>query len=96
MGRSSRHQRWQYVPYRLEVLRETVSDIPDDEMRAILGGSAAALYGGDMSFLQTIADQVGFTPNQVSTPLPRDELPADPNFHIMFARPTNVFTGAEG
>ena len=33
---------------------------------------------------------------QVSAALPRDELPADPNFHIMFARPTNVFTGAEG
>jgi hypothetical protein len=40
--------------------------------------------------------RVGYTPQQVSTPLPRDEFPTDPNFHIMFARPTSVFTGAEG
>ncbi len=84
------------VPYTLEVLRETVSDIPDDELRTILAGSAAKLYGGDLPFLESISDRVGFTPEQVSTPLPRDELPDDPNFHIMFARPTNVFTGAEG
>jgi predicted TIM-barrel fold metal-dependent hydrolase len=84
------------VPYTLEVLRETVTDIPDDELRAILAGNAAALYGGDMTFLQGVADRIGFTPEQVATPTPRDELPADPNFHIMFARPTNVFTGAEG
>jgi predicted TIM-barrel fold metal-dependent hydrolase len=83
------------VPYTLEVLRETVSEIPDAELRAILAGSAASLYGGDMAFLRSIADEVGFTPEQVSTPLTRSELPTDPNFHIMFARPTNVFTGAE-
>ena len=81
------------VPYTLEVLRESVNDIPDVELRSILAGNAAKLYGGDIAFLQTIADRVGFTPEQVSTPLPRDEMPADPNFHIMFARPTNVFTG---
>jgi predicted TIM-barrel fold metal-dependent hydrolase len=84
------------VPYTLQALRATVSAIPDVELRAILAENASRLYGGDMAFLQSIADEVGFTPEQVSTPLEPSELPADPNFHIMFARPTTAFTGAEG
>jgi predicted TIM-barrel fold metal-dependent hydrolase len=84
------------VPNTLSVLRETVSDVPDDELRSIFAGNAAALYGADLDFLQTIADRVGFTPEQVSAPLAPDEMPDDPNFRMMFARPTSVFTGAEG
>jgi hypothetical protein len=45
------------------------------EVRAILGGNAAKLYDFDLGKLQPIADRVGPTPEEVATPLPKEEIP---------------------
>ena len=68
------------VPYTLDVLRATIADLPEADVRRMLGGNAAKLYGADLTFLQTIADRVGFTPAQLRAPLGPDEIPSDPNF----------------
>jgi hypothetical protein len=83
------------VPYTLKALRATVAEIPEDELREIFAGTAAAVYGADMARLQEIADRVGFTPEQVAKPLGRDEIPDDPNFMMMFVAPTTVFGGKD-
>lgn len=72
------------VPYTLEVLRATVSSVPEDELRTMFADNAAEVYGADLAMLQPIADRVGFTPEQVATPLQPDEVPDDPNFQMMF------------
>jgi predicted TIM-barrel fold metal-dependent hydrolase len=68
------------VPYTLEVLRATLGAVPEPEVRQLLGGTAAEVYGADLAFLQPIADRVGFTPAQVAEPLRPEEIPSDPNF----------------
>lgn len=73
------------VPYTLEVLRATMSELPESEVRQLLAGTAAEVYGADLTFLQSIADQVGFTPAQVREPLAPEEFPSDPNFHAYLA-----------
>ncbi len=79
------------VPYTLQVLRATLSGVPDDERRELLGGTAAALYGADLESLQAIADEVGFTPAQLAAPLTPDEIPDDPNFRpYLGARPLSA------
>ena len=82
------------VPYTLQVLRATLSGVPDDERRELLGGTAAALYGADLEALQVIADEVGYTPAQVAAPLTPDEIPDDPNFRpYLGARPLSADRG---
>jgi predicted TIM-barrel fold metal-dependent hydrolase len=48
-------------PTSVEQLRHTFDllDVPKDDIRKILGGNAARLYGFDLDVLQTIADRVG-------------------------------------
>ena len=46
-------------PNTQKALRETFSDYPEHEIRAILGGNAARVYGFDTAALQTIADEIG-------------------------------------
>jgi predicted TIM-barrel fold metal-dependent hydrolase len=46
-------------PDTLKALRETFADYPEGEIRAILGGNAAAVYGFDTRALQKIADEIG-------------------------------------
>ena len=54
------------APFTLEHLRQVFSDRPEDEVRAILGGSAAAFYGFDLDALQPLAARVGPTPAEVA------------------------------
>jgi predicted TIM-barrel fold metal-dependent hydrolase len=68
------------APYTMKVLRGTLSSAPHDEIRQILSGSAAALYGADLDQLQRVADEVGPTVEEIATPLQPDEIPSDPNF----------------
>ena len=74
------------VPYTLKVLRGTLAGFPEDELRQLLAGNAAAFYGADLDFLQTIADEVGPTVAEVDVPLSDDELPEDPNFAMLLER----------
>jgi predicted TIM-barrel fold metal-dependent hydrolase len=46
-------------PNTRKALRETFADYPEDEIRAILGGNAARVYGFDTAALQRIADEIG-------------------------------------
>jgi hypothetical protein len=72
------------VPETLKVLRATVSEVPEDELRRMFAGNAAALYGAHLDELQAVADRIGFTPAQVASPLGEDEVPDNPNFRMMF------------
>lgn len=64
-------------------LRGTLAGYPEDEIRQLLAGNAAEFYGADLEFLQTIADRVGPTVDEVNTPLEPDEKPQDPNFAML-------------
>lgn len=62
-------------PYSRENMRFAFSDLPEREVRMLLGENAAALYGFDLDALRTDAAAIGITPEQVRVPL--DEIPAD-------------------
>jgi predicted TIM-barrel fold metal-dependent hydrolase len=68
------------APHTALALRGSLSSCTEDEVRQILAGSAAAVYGADLEFLRGIADRVGPTVDEIATPLRPDEWPADPNF----------------
>ena len=46
-------------PNTMKALHETFGDYPEDEIRAMLGGNAARVYGFDTRALQAIADEIG-------------------------------------
>ena len=56
-------------PFTREVLRATFADVPEAEVRAILGGNAAELYGFDLDALQPLVDRIGPTVAEVAVPL---------------------------
>ena len=56
-------------PYTRESLRLSFSDVPEDELRPILGGNAARIYGFDLECLQPIADRVGPSVDEIAAPL---------------------------
>ena len=62
-------------PYSRENMRFAFSDVPEEEVRMMLGENAAALYGFDLEALRERAAGVGITPDLVREPL--DEIPAD-------------------
>jgi predicted TIM-barrel fold metal-dependent hydrolase len=46
-------------PHTMASLRETFSRVPDDELRAMLGGTAAKVFGFDTQRLEEIAQKIG-------------------------------------
>jgi predicted TIM-barrel fold metal-dependent hydrolase len=56
-------------PYTRENLRARFSDAPEAEMRKILAGNAAKMYGFDLDALAPIAAQFGPTVEEVATPI---------------------------
>jgi predicted TIM-barrel fold metal-dependent hydrolase len=46
-------------PNTMKALTETFGAYPEDEIRAMLGGNAAKVYGFDTRALQPIADEIG-------------------------------------
>jgi predicted TIM-barrel fold metal-dependent hydrolase len=56
-------------PYSMEAIRNTLHDVPADEVRLILGENAARVYGFDLAKLRPIAERVGPTVKEVATPL---------------------------
>jgi len=64
-------------PYTRPSLRHTLHDVPEPEVRAILGENAARLYGFDLAKLAPLAERFGPTPAEVATPLPADAIPRD-------------------
>lgn len=60
-------------PYTRENLRARFHDAPEAEMRQILAGNAAAMYGFDLDALAPLAARVGPRVDEVATPI--DEVP---------------------
>jgi predicted TIM-barrel fold metal-dependent hydrolase len=69
-------------PYSRELLRRSFAAADPAEMRQVLAGNAADLYGFDLAALDAIAATVGPTHAEIAEPL--DAIPADatsPGFH---------------
>ena len=64
-------------PYTREHLRQRFADAGEDEVRAIVAGNAAKLYGFDLDKLAPYAAEFGPTVDELSRPL--TELPDQPN-----------------
>ena len=64
-------------PYTREHLRQLFHDAPEGEMRTLLSGNAATLYGFDLARLAPLAARFGPTVSEISKPL--DALPENPN-----------------
>jgi hypothetical protein len=56
-------------------MRFAFADVPEDEVRMMLGENAAALYGFDLDALRSRAEKIAITPSVVREPL--EEIPAD-------------------
>jgi predicted TIM-barrel fold metal-dependent hydrolase len=76
-------------PYARLAYRRNFAGLPEDEVRLMLGSTAANVYGFDLDVLQPVADRVGPTVDEVNTPLRKDEVPRYPDQSVC---PT--FTGA--
>jgi predicted TIM-barrel fold metal-dependent hydrolase len=70
-------------PYTREHLRQVFHGVEESEMRRILAGNAAALYGFDLVKLEPLAAQYGPTVEELAHPL--DELPEHPNAALLRA-----------
>lgn len=62
-------------PYSRENMRFAFADVPEEDVRMMLGENAAALYGFDIEALRDRAAEVAITPSLVKEPLL--EIPAD-------------------
>lgn len=61
-------------PYTREHLRSRFSSLEPTELRRLLGGNAADLYGFDLDALAPLAAEIGPTVDEVATPI--DEVPS--------------------
>ena len=71
-------------PFTREHLRQVTQDVPDDELRRILGENAAKLYDFDLDALAPLAAQYGPTIEELRQPL--TELPENPNQALILAQ----------
>jgi predicted TIM-barrel fold metal-dependent hydrolase len=71
-------------PFTREHLRQVTQDVPDDELRRILGENAAKLYDFDLEALAPLAQQYGPTLDELRRPL--TELPEHPNQALILAQ----------
>ncbi len=62
-------------PYTRLALRLLFSDVPESEVRAMTSENAANVYGCDLTVLQSIANRIGPTVEEVATPVVSEELP---------------------
>lgn len=63
------------APYTREALRHTFSCVPSDEVAAMVGRNAAAVYGFDLECLAPLVNRIGPTVAEVAEPLAA--VPAD-------------------
>jgi predicted TIM-barrel fold metal-dependent hydrolase len=68
-------------PHSKIALRLNFSDVPEAEVRQMTSENAADLYGFDLPFLQTIADEIGPTVEEVATPVSPEEVPRSTMCH---------------
>jgi predicted TIM-barrel fold metal-dependent hydrolase len=65
-------------PYTREALRLQFADMDRDDIYRLTCGSAAEVFGFDLKLLQTVADRVGPTIGELTTPLSESERPRFP------------------
>lgn len=83
------------APVHREILRHVFGGLPEPDVRAMLGANATRLYGFDGDLLQSVADQVGPTVEDLATPLALDDIPE--TFSWSLARPVPLAAaGAPG
>jgi hypothetical protein len=73
------------APVHRETLRYIFGGIPEDELRPILGGNAVDLWGFDAALLQSVADRVGPTVEDLATRLELADI--EDTFSWSLARP---------
>ena len=56
-------------PYSREAMRLAHAELPEDEVRALLGGNTAKFYGFDLDKLAPLAARVAVMPKDVAQPL---------------------------
>ena len=66
-------------PHTLEALRLNFAGLPEDEVRQMTSLTAIKLYRFDADALQSIADRIGPSPDQMAAPLSISDLPAEAN-----------------
>jgi predicted TIM-barrel fold metal-dependent hydrolase len=64
------------APYVLEGLRLGFQSASEDVVRRITSLNSAEVYNLDLDLLQTVADRIGPTPEQVATPLSAEDIPS--------------------
>lgn len=64
-------------PYSVHHLRLAFADVPEHEVRAMVGENAARVYGFDLDALAPLADELGPSPADVATPLAPSDIPAE-------------------
>jgi predicted TIM-barrel fold metal-dependent hydrolase len=62
-------------PHTREAMRHVFHAMDEAEVRAMLGGNAAALYGFDLAKLSDVVARIGPTPEELRVPLAEDEFP---------------------
>jgi len=62
-------------PYTRLSLRHTFHAIDEADVRKMVGGNAAELYGFDVGALAPVAERIGPRPEEVAVPLGKDEFP---------------------
>jgi hypothetical protein len=62
------------TPQTTLALRWLLADVPEDEVRLILAGNIAKLYGFDLEALVPIAKEIGPTVTEIHTPIAPGEL----------------------
>jgi predicted TIM-barrel fold metal-dependent hydrolase len=65
------------LPFTREHLRQVTQEVPEDELRMMLGENAAKLYGFDLDALAPLAEKYGPTLDELRRPL--EQLPENPN-----------------
>ena len=64
-------------PYSHDHLRLAFADVPEDEVRAMVGGNAARVYGFDLDQLAPYAEKFGPSPTDVAQPLDPENIADD-------------------
>ena len=64
-------------PYSRDHLRLAFAGVPEHEVRAMVGGNAARLYGFDLGALAPLAAKFGPSPAEVAVPLASADIPTD-------------------
>ena len=62
-------------PHTRLAMRHSFHDMPEDEVRQILGLNAAELYGFDLQALAPLVERIGPRPEEIAVPLAEHEFP---------------------